>query len=238
MQITEQDVNDVIAAYRTQTVETLRQRMPPPAGPQTFIESVLRNLPADVLKQKVNDTRLTDKLRIILKPVFELYGRNYELVIVKNKAPLMMSDSGVVLVITTGMIEQATSDDELIGYAAHEIGHEYFVFYSVESRHLMQTISEQGNEIALRRRLAEILALIELQCDAFAAISLARLNRNPIDSLKGLERAESAYSNYSWANHPPVAMRRKVIEGVAPQALQIPSTESETLRQLKAALQK
>jgi len=239
-QVGDQDVNDCITAYRNETVDALKRRMPPLATNPAFRESIHRGLPPAVVKAKIDDPEVTKQLRIIFEPLLALYGRSqaYDLIIVKNSAPLMMSDSGVVLVVTTGMIQQATSDDELLGYAAHEIGHEYFVFYSVESRHLIQTISERGKERALHRRMEEMLSLIELQCDAFAAITLARLNRNPLEFIRGIERVEQHYSQQNWNGHPFVELRRRVVEGVAPRSLLIPSHKSNALWQLKLLLAK
>ena len=71
-----------------------------------------------------------------------------------------MADSGVVLLMTTGLILGASSDDELLGYAAHEIGHEYFVHYSVMTQHLLKTVTGKGNEPVLRRKLAELFCLV------------------------------------------------------------------------------
>jgi predicted Zn-dependent protease len=146
----------------------------------------------------------------------------------------MMSDSGVVLLVTTGMIESAASDDELLGFAAHEVAHEYFVFYSVESRHLLQTISANGNESDLKRKMSEMLSLIELHCDAFAALTLTALHYNAIDFIRGLERTDAKFGDIRKDNHPATAIRRRVVEALADSSSQ--SRRSQTLRELQARL--
>jgi predicted Zn-dependent protease len=213
-QITEQDVRDIIASYRTAQVETLKRGMPPPQTDKVFRQSIYQNLPAEVLNNRIHNPELIGRLKKVLEPVLAFYNRQevYDLMIVKSPVPLMMSDSGVVLVVTTGMIQQAESDDELLGYAAHEIGHEYFVHYSVESRRLMQTI---GGQPALQRRMDEVLSLIELQCDAFSAVTLSSLGYDPLAFIRGVERTSQNYQDYSAKNHPTDAVRRRVVEGVS-----------------------
>jgi predicted Zn-dependent protease len=236
-QITPQDIDDVITAYRQTSVETFKQRMPPPARNNEFRESIYQNLPAE-FRCRIDDPKAIRLLRQVLEPVLALYGRLefYDIVIVKNPTGLMMSDSGVLLVVTTGMIENAASDDELLGYAAHEVAHEYFVFYSVESRHLLQTISDRGNEPALKRKMADVLTLTELQCDAFAALTLSALQYNPTDFIQGLERIDAAYPTIRKDNHPPTMIRRRVVESVAPA--HFPPRESPAFKELKARLAK
>lgn len=243
--LTEQDVRDIVATHNKVTpaenVTVFRHGMPPPASNEQFRASIHKNLPAAFTALKIDDDQLIAAVRRVLHPVLALYGREqlYDIVIIRHPTPLMMSDSGVVLLLSTGMIEDATSDDELLGYAAHEVGHEYFVYYSVEARQLLHTVSTRGNELVLRRKLAEVMAIIELQCDAFAALTLTVLKYNPLEFARGLERVEAKYPNNLWAGHPDAALRRTVIEGVTPSVGQqtLPHA-SPALMELKALIVK
>lgn len=235
-QISERDVQDLIRTYRNRDVGALQQGMPPPQTEKRFRQYIYQSLPPEVLRQRINNPELTEKLRQVLEPVLSFYGRAgvYDLVIIRSPTPLMMSDSGVVLVITTGMIQQARSDDELLGYAAHEVGHEYFVYYSVESKRLLRTVASKGNEQVLRRKLSEVLGLIELQCDAFAALTLAALKYEPLEFIRGFERIESNFPEHLSSAHPGDAIRRKVVEGVTSYRVQ--ARQSKALKELKEAL--
>lgn len=233
--VSDQDIADVVTSYRNCGVESLRQRMPPPTLNKEFRQSIHGNLPVEFQSQIIKDPQAIELLREVLKPVLVLYGRFdlYDIVIVRSPTPLMMSDSGVVLLVTTGMIENATSDDELLGLAAHEVAHEYFVFYSVESRHLLQTISSKGNEPDLRRKLSEVLGLIELHCDAFAAVTLSALHYDALDFIRALERIDAQYPNIPRDNHPATPVRRRVVEAIATPA---PSRQTAAFEQLKTRL--
>lgn len=215
-QISEQDISGVISAYQKVTVSALKDGMPPPQTDIAFRKSIYQSLPEDVVRLRITDPKLVSLLKKVLEPVLSLYGRGdvYDLVIVNSPVPMMMSDTGVVLVMTTGMIQQAESDDELLGAVAHEVGHEYFVFYSVESRQLLKTISNRGREQPLERRISEVLNLIELQCDAFSAITLSSLGYDSLAFIRAIERVQARYPKEAWGNHPVVETRRKVIEGL------------------------
>jgi hypothetical protein len=243
VEVSDEDTHDLITSYRSsdpdKSVFLLRQGMPPPATDEKFRASIHQHLPEEIRKLSIDDQEIINAVREILDPVLSLYGRSrvYDIIVVNSPTPIMMSDSGVVLVVSTGMIEEATSDDELLGYAAHEVGHEYFVYYSVESRQLLQTILQRGNEPALRRKLTEILSLIELQCDAFAARTLAALKRNPLEFIAGLERTTRDYPGYGVGNHPTDSVRRKIITGIVPAAaLQVAPEKSPALQNLKQML--
>src|SRR5207248_1884151 len=110
----------------------------------------------------------------------------YDLILI-DSTPIMMSDSGVVLVVSTGMISAANSDDELLGYTAHEVAHEFFASYSIYSNHILRLIVDRGNEPILNRHVREVLAIIELQCDAFASLTLASQGYNPREFANGLD---------------------------------------------------
>jgi predicted Zn-dependent protease len=235
-----QDVEATIAHFRTTdlrlAVEQFQKQMPMPVTDLTVRSTILRNLPADLLQKAVNDPKLTADLRAELDPVLSLYGRTwaYELIVVKADTPYVMSDTGVVLVVSTGTILRVESDDELLGYAAHEVGHEFFARYSIATRYAFKTVVDSGREPALTEKLKEILAIIELQCDAFAAITIASLGYDPLESVRGLERTARDFPGFSTAGHPPNNVRRQVTAGVVPPAsLRVGSRKSAALVRLQ-----
>lgn len=93
---------------------------------------------ATVLKLKIENTEISTGLKKLFAPVLKLYGRDdvYEIIIFKQSTPIMFSDTGVVIVVSTGLIERAANDDEILGYVAHEVAHEYYAQYSIYSRYL------------------------------------------------------------------------------------------------------
>lgn len=239
-----QDISDVIASYRSDNpalaMQRLKQEMPSPITDEKFRASVMAHLPASLIKLQIDNDELKERVRKVLEPVLSVYDRLrvYEIIVIRHPVPLLMSDSGVVLLITTGMIERTDSDDELLGYVAHEIGHEYFATRSVPAKQLLLAASINQNERAVIRKMAEVLALIELDCDAFSALTLAALKRDPLAFIEGLERTSRDYPGYAGRNHPADTLRRNIVSSILPAAaLKASPRESEALRSLKTTVQ-
>ena len=129
-----------------------------------------------------------------------------------------MNQSGVLLVITTGLLNEIETDDELLGAVAHEVGHDYFSEYSKYSEHLFLRVKLNGKEKALLRQFENALAIIELQCDAFSAISMAYLGYNPYAFTEFVKRVSLKFPVDPKAYHPTPKMRREVVLGVVPKA--------------------
>lgn len=243
IELSERDLREVIEFYKTSnaaaSVEALRGQMPAEVEDSTFRSSIHRGLPPEFISRTIHNDTLTEALKTFLNPVLSLYGRSqaYDLIVIDSGTPIMMSDSGVVLVVSTGMIRAATSDDELLGYAAHEVGHEFFASYSIYSNHILRLIADRGKEPILNSHMTEVLAIIELQCDAFAALTLASLGYNPREFADGLFRIRASYPTQSIGNHPSDQIRKSVIEGIVPSlALQTKPRMSASLKTLKALI--
>ena len=241
IELSERDVREVIEFFKTDSpaarVETFRRRMPAEVRDKTLRDSIHRGLPPEFISRTIHNDKVTRALKMFLDPVLSLFGRSqvYDLIVIDSDTPIMMSDSGVVLVVSTGMIRAAASDDELLGYAAHEVAHEFFASYSIYSNHILRLVADKGREPILNRHMAEILAIIELQCDAFASLTLAYLGYDSREFANGLDRVRSRYLNAPFGNHPSEGIRRLVIEGVmtAPVVNRKPRV-SESLRLLNA----
>ena len=239
-ELSERDLSDTVASFKSNdpkaAVGNFKAKMPAAVTDVKIREEILRKLPETVQKLKIEDAEMTERFRQLIAPVLELYGREkiYDIIIVRHRTPVMFSDTGVVLVVSTGMIARAESDDELLGFVAHEVAHEYFARYSIYSKHLLKLIAEGGNEAALKNKLAEALALIELQCDAFAALTVSSLNRQPLAFIAAMERIGRDFPNHAVGFHPPDRIRRQLIEQLVPKTnLSADAKLSPALEKLK-----
>ncbi|HEV7642526.1 MAG TPA: M48 family metalloprotease [Pyrinomonadaceae bacterium] len=241
----EKDISETIDSFRTakasKSVETFKRDMPKPVLDSKVRQGIIDNLPPYVAKLKIENDSLTKKVKQLMDPILSLFGREkvYDLIIVHHPTPLMMSDTGVVVVITTGMLSEVINDDELVGLIAHEVGHEYFAQYSIYTRYLLQKVSDSGNETALKRNLTKILMLLELQCDAFAAITSFYLGYDSLAFVDCLERIAKKFPNHSIDFHPSEGIRRKIVEGIFPVNAVVKSNKaaSPLLISIKADLQ-
>lgn len=237
-----QDIIGLTAYFKSDDVKksvlALQQRMPPAVKDSAFRKAIHRQVPSDFKKLIIGDPGLTEAVRVVVSPVLALYGRTqaYDILVVDSPIPLMMSDSGVVLVVTTGIL-QAKTDDELLGYVAHEIGHEYFAAYSLQAKGFLDLVKRTGNERFLTAHLTEVLGTVEIECDAFAALTLAYLGYNPLQFILGLEGIASNYPRAQVGFHPPPAETRVVVEAILPiPFLAVNTRRSEALVSLQKVL--
>jgi hypothetical protein len=221
----EQDIADVIALYRGADIKTFHLVTHPVKDKEPFYQSL-----NPAFHSRLVDPRIIGKLKKILRPVLSLYKKDFDLVIAQSDIPIVMNHGGVILVITTGMLKQIESDDELLGYVAHEIGHEFLIDYWEGCNYLLN--SHNKNDV-LHRKFALAMALIELQCDAFAALTLSYLNYDPTAFIQGLERLDKVYGEQENL-HPHVSIRRMVVEGVS--HLSPKPRVTEGLKELKKQL--
>jgi len=245
IKLSEQDITETINYYKAlnqlDEAKKLQAKMPTPIKDEKIRKDIMTNLPLTVLKLKVENAELTEKTKKLFEPILRFYNRDkvYEIIIFKYKTPVMLSDTGVVIAISSGMIERAESDDELMGYLAHEIGHEYFAPYSIFSRHLLKLVAENGREPALNRKYLEAIATIEMQCDAFAVITLTAFRYNSLSFVEGFERAGKDFPEYSSGFHPDDEQRRKLVEQITlKENLIIKPRVSTELKELKKIVEK
>ena len=187
----------------------------------------------------LDDPQVTALVLEIIRPVLVLYRRQdcFKLLVVEHRVPVAMNDSGVLLMVTTGLIERATSDDEILGHVAHELGHDIHWRRTARARQTLELYEHGVGTELLARRQREELAKIELECDAFSAVTLAAMGRNP--GLFGQYQLASAHDfpDLVAENMPPVEERMRVIEHVVPvTALSTPPRQSEALKKLKVLL--
>jgi hypothetical protein len=149
-----------------------------------------------------------------------------------------MNDSGVILMISTGMLERATSDDDLLGHIAHELGHDLFWRRTAQARQALELHGAGGTGTPLTERQAyDELLKIELECDAFSAVTLAAMGRSPLPTARFHEAVARDYPDYSRPDLPPAALRVKVIENIVPAtAAHMTPQTSEAFTKLKEVL--
>ena len=242
--VPEDDVKAVIMRYKVDdpatTVTTYIQQMPAPVCNEKFRRYVHASLPAEFIPYLLDDPSLTLATRRAFAPVLDLYGRThvYDIVLIDLSVPMIMSDSGVLLCLTTGLLRRMQSEDELLGYVAHEVGHEWLVRRTVDLKKQYESyVARDSHRQA--NMVREKLALIELEADSFASLTLAYLGRTPIEYVRSLQKTASAYSDIPIGYHPRESQRAQVITSLVPQGiLNLTPTKTPEFIALKEALAK
>lgn len=238
----------VIAEYRSEDpaarVRVWQGQMTRTSGNPRFLEFQKERLEewqkTEFAPHLLDDPRVTALVAEIIRPALTLYRRQdcFKLLIVEHKVPVAMNDSGVLLMITTGLVERATSDDEILGVVAHELDHDIHWRRTARARQTLELYEHGAGTELLARREREELAKIELECDAFSAVTLAAMGRNPGVFGRYLLAAAHDYPDLVAENMPPVEERARVIERVVPAAALLTSPrQSEALKKLKALLE-
>jgi hypothetical protein len=240
-------VSSVIAMYRTSAptmqVKVWQEQITHPGrNPkyQEFLAERLREFEkTEFAPYRLDDPEMVALASEVIGPALRLYRREYcfKIIIIKHHLPVMMNDSGVIMMISTGLIERATSDDEILGHAAHEIGHDLFWRRTAHARELIE-LYKSGKTTELQVRDArEDLAKIELECDAFSSLSLAVMGRNPVPFGQYLLDVERDFTDYLPEYLPAVTDRTQVIKAVIPaEAKRVAPQHSEAFRKLKALI--
>lgn len=145
-----------------------------------------------------------DRVRRVLKPLFELHGGGSTLIIsvLHTQHPILGIGRGSVLLLSNSLLE-VLSDDELLALAAHEVGHQYF-------RREFAKAEDAGDQSALR--------IIEFKCDAIAALSLKALGLDPAALLRGLAWAKGTGEmavGGDTRTHPEINTRKRFLERLA-----------------------
>lgn len=222
--LSDNEIKAVINRYRVDNaatwVMTYIQQMPAPVLDERFRRSVHASLPAEFRPYLMNDPALTQATRKALAPVLELYSRTdaYDILLLDQSVPLLMSDSGVLLCMTTGLLRRMQTEDELLGYVAHEVGHEWLVRRTVELKRQHERFLETGADREANLVKAQ-LALIELEADTFASLTLAYLGSSPVEYARSIEKVAQEFSDIPIGYHPPACQRAQVITSVVPQSV-------------------
>lgn len=241
-------VESVIAEYHSDDpagrVRVWQAEITHPSGNPKFLEFQKERLEewrkTEFAPYLLNDPQVNALVAEVIRPALALYRREncFKLLVVEHKVPIAMNDSGVLLMITTGLIERATSDDEILGHVAHEVGHDLQWRRTARAHQTLELYEHGAGTELLARRQREELAKIELECDAFSAITLAAMGRNPHVFGQYLLAEAAEFPDNLADNMPSVEERARVIEHVVPAAaLSTPPQQSEAFKKLKALLE-
>jgi hypothetical protein len=238
----------IIRQYRTDApaaqVKVWQAEITHPSGNPKFKEFQAERLreweSSEFAKYRLDDQQVTALVAEVIRPVLSLYGREdcFKLLIIDHPSPVTMNDSAVLLMFSTGMLQRATSDDELLGHTAHEVGHDLFWRRTAQARQALELhrTGRVGATMTERQAYDELLK-IELECDAFGAVTLAAVGRNPLAAAHSHETFAREYPDYIRPDLPPAVLRVKVIEGVAPaNAYHVTPQTTTSFRKLKALL--
>ena len=224
-EIPREDFQKIVAEYHSASpesfVHTWMRTLPAPATANASLHpEIIKNLPAPIAKLRVNDNELEEEIAQVLGPVLSQYnrGRSYQIIIIQYPTPAIIFDSVATLVISTGMLFHAESDDALLGAVAHEIAHELYAKRLRDLRQKYQLLSRDPDNGGLLHATLVSLAEVELQCDAFAAVTLSVIGRNPKEFAKLLLDLSSDFHEDIATDHPSAEIRAKLISAIVPQA--------------------
>jgi hypothetical protein len=245
---TESEIKEFIAAYHTEDprtqVEAWRRVMPHPEKNPKFAEFQAKIFKtwesSEFASYKLDDPPLIAQVQKIIEPVLHLYNRadSFKLIIIKHHIPVSMNDSSALLMISTGLLERAQSDDELLAHIAHELAHDMFWRRTAKARETLDGERARGRgDSTAAKEAARELSFIELECDAFAAITLAAMGRTPAPFARYLKVIERDFKDYVNTDLPLglSAVRAKVIDGVIPTTTCQPKPSAAFVK-LKAML--
>ena len=220
--------DSVITEYHSEdpaaSVRFWQAQMTRPSGNPRFHEFQKERLEewqkSEFAPYLLDDQQVTALVLEIIRPVLALYQRQdcFKLLVVDHRVPIAMNDSGVLLMVTTGLIERANSDDEILGHVAHELGHDLHWRRTARARQTLELYAHGAGTELLAKQQREELAKIELECDAFSAVTLAAMGRNPGVFGRYLLASAHDYSDLVAENMPPADERARVIERVVPAA--------------------
>ena len=185
-----------------QQVNYWKSMMKPQAGDSA---KIYENLPVSWKKRFVDSNDKVQLIQAQIKPALDLYGKKYEISVIKFDKPFLMVDSDCVLIISTELLDIISSEDELIGLVMHEIAHSIF---AEKTAGLHQALKDDRT----REQAKKYLALAEYSCDAIAVRSMLYLNRQPLKFLELVVRTERSYKtdDSETSYHPPATERLSV----------------------------
>lgn len=227
--INERDADEVISRYRSPAATeqvalwSSWSRATFRPAPEGFRRATISLFPEAWRGRRNSDPAVAREMRSLLHPLLSLYGVEYEIYVLNTSKPSIFLDNDAVLVLTTGLVSRAQGDDELLGFAAHEVAHAQVGQRTAAAKALYAGLLAAGRRDSedARQALRE-LALIELECDAMAARTLVTLGYEPAEFVKAIERVERDFpgdvgrgGEYGVDWHPSTAVRLRVVTALA-----------------------
>ena len=136
-----------------------------------------------------------------LKPIFVLFGRDWDVAVIKQDAPFSGAFRQSIYIVSTGLLSLIT-DEELRSFAAHELAHECFI----------DELHEADRAGCLR-----LYHLVEFKCDLIAVLACLLLKDDPLSITSGIARIDAYYLNADPSvlrenKHPMSQHRRRCVE--------------------------
>jgi len=133
-----------------------------------------------------------------------------EYILFKNADPIAQTKAGAFIALSARLWQLGEDKDGRSGIIAHELSHEYFAMQFLE---------------AYQARDCQKLRVIELECDAFATITLLSLKLNPdryADALARIVHHSKASEQLNDGNQgmPSLDARLRVIKEIKKRYLQ------------------
>ncbi len=244
----EDAAKDVIASHHTLSpaaqVEVWKGEITHPSRNPRFKEFQAERLrewkKTEFAPYLLDDPEVIALVSEVIRPVLRLYRRQdcFKIIVIDHRVPVAMNDSGVILMVSTGLIERAMSDDEILGHVAHEVGHDIFWRRTARARQTLELCQLGTGSPLLAKQAREDLARIEFECDAFSSVTLAAIGRNPNLFGQYLLDVGRDFADYVPPEMPPTSLRAAVIRGVVPEGIaQTPPFASSAFIKLKTRLQ-
>jgi Zn-dependent protease with chaperone function len=178
--------------------------MRPEAVSESDKKKLLEELPLVTAANRGSDRKRLEHLGARLQGALKLHDRAgiVEIIVFNDPRPIVYSKPGVVVVLSTEVLEIVEDDDAaLVGVVAHELAHEYVAMPML---------------YALRARDNLKIRELELFCDAVAVVTLFSLQMDPNSYSKALERicrhSQAVTTlNDGSSSHPSLDARLKLI---------------------------
>lgn len=217
----------VIASFRGKSFDEIyaahvnrRPQQPYPILRQLAISDCHAKLPI------VTDPIKSISLRRKVDPVLALFrAEDRDLILFRGAEPNAFNLPGIAIGLSTGLVEMASGDDDLIGVAAHELAHELFVDLERE-KNFKSDFSRQQQ--------------LELMCDAVAVAVITKLGKDPAVYAEVITKilnysSSTRATNDGFKSHPALALRLHVITALSERAPSRPREHSETVFLMKNA---
>ena len=194
----------------------------------------------------LEDEDFTRKVWEIIAPVFKFAGKEtqYRLVILKTVDPVAFCDDNAVVVLSTGMLMAANSDDALRGVVAHEFSHSLHLDRAARTRRQYEEALGSGQTALAESARAE-LNMIEYECDAAATLILAATGSNPLRYLEMLDAVsvgvyiQDGVAHYQPAQSSPEhAARKEVVRRVSPGVALTSAPTADKIVSIQAAIRR
>lgn len=215
-ELSEDSIQKLILKYQAMGVDQLKDLFSQ-VKPDQSVEASIIGLPVQWREvsrtpAQVGDTRLW---RIGEKVVKLSGSHKYEFIYLANAAPLAISDSNCLLIVSSAMLQITDgNDDALIGAMLHEMSHGIFAVKSVEIKKAFNAAIKEKDWLKADS-LRKELALIEIECDLIAGKILHGSDYKVTRfadlqlRLQELEKELTPNRNVQW--HPDAVLRKRAL---------------------------